>query len=118
MVINTKCLAIALAIFGIMPILVQGQETILVRLIAANDGEEDVKSLIEKFRGSAKFRIESRILEFDRACELTEEQTQKLRVAAKGSLLEFVRNEKAEKLKQLRQFQALNVARCLMSGWE
>jgi hypothetical protein len=78
------------------------QSRVLFQIGTGNDGEDQLKTLMEDFRSAAEFRINGRISELARVCELTKSQEAKLRIAAKGALKNFVKNEITEKREELR----------------
>ncbi len=77
----------------------------LITLGPNNDGEKQFKDLIDDLRDSSLFQLNGRIKDIERSCDLSEKQRQKLRVAAKGAVAEFVGAEERQKREQLRRYQ-------------
>lgn len=61
--------------------------------------------MLENFRNSARFQINGRLAEIQRACDLDEEQLKRLIAASKGALKNLYNNEKEEKEQMLKRYQ-------------
>lgn len=81
------------------------QPDVVIRLSNTNDGEEQLQQLLDNFRSAAQFRINGRIMEIERACDLDKSQLKRLRAASKGAMKDFYNAEKEEKEKTLRRYQ-------------
>lgn len=81
------------------------QENALFQLNNTNDGEQQLEDLLECLRANASFRLNGRVLEIERACDIDDKQRTQLRVAAKGALKNFVNEERKDKERTLKQYQ-------------
>lgn len=100
-----KTLLAGLFLFTFLALPTLAQTDVVIRLSNTNDGEEEFAGILQNFRNSAQFRINGRIQEIQRACDLNEDQLKRLRAASKGAMKKFYNAEKEEKQKTLERYQ-------------
>lgn len=102
----TRCAAVVLALFTVLTL---SQATLAQIIVEGGGNQEEAmkaqfRASIVQQEASAKNRIASRIADLDRACQLTDGQKLKLRIASKGAIKETVNQVKkqmAETAKQM-----------------
>ncbi len=95
--------AILLSLFASQ--LLFAQQGVLITFSADDDGTEKVEEMMTLLKDSCEFRLQQRVVQMGRICELNDGQVAKLRVASKNAIQKFLKPIREKHEIRLREMQ-------------